>query len=150
MSWSENWGETFDRAPAWVIAFAEFLSVPKDAREDDCLTQRQFGEKWAVSRTLLSRVQGEPEFKRLRLSMADANGITEAHRAAVMSNLFHQAAYGNDPRAIKLFMEISGQLMPTPSVQIDVSALEDAALDALLAQRLQALPAESAIKELKS
>lgn len=148
MSWAENWGETFDRAPAWVIAFAEFLSVPPEAREDDCLTQRQFSEKWAVTRSSLARVQGEPEFKRLMLSMADANGITEAHRKAVFENLYRQATTGNDPRAIKLFMEISGQLAPTPSVQIDFGSLEEAELDKRIAQRLQALPAESAIKEL--
>lgn len=150
MTWKENWGETFDEAPAWALAFAEFLCLPLDARLEatECATQSEFAKKWSISRSLLTMIQGEPEFQRLMRSMSDANGITEAHRRQVMENLFRLAAYGNDPRAIKTFMEVSGQLVPQATVQIDLTQLPDDEVERMLNSRLAAIPATATPKEL--
>ena len=149
MTWKENWGETFDQAPVWALAFAEFLCLPMEARLEvtECATQTGFAKKWEISRSLLALIQGEPEFQRLMRSMADSNGITQAHRQQVMDNLFRLAAYGNDPRAIKTFMEVSGQLLPARTVQIDLTTLEDDEVERMLANKLSAIPAESTINQ---
>lgn len=121
MAWKDNWGDNFEDAPWWAVEFAEWLSLPKEARPEDCVTIRQFAEKKDVRPENFYNVQREPEFKRLRRTMADANGITDAHRQAVIENLFNLAAYGKDARAIKTFLEVSGQLLPQPTVSVAVT-----------------------------
>lgn len=146
-AFGHDWGEDFQNAPEWCIAFARWLVLPKDLRDDDEKTIVAWSMKHDVARQWCAQVQHEPEFKRLRLFVSDENGVSAAHRQEVFEHLYRMATTSENPAWVRMFMEASGQILPRTASEIDEKELPDSALDLQLAARHRVIDVPARPKE---